>query len=264
MSLLVVHHAGDPSGTVCRTAEQEVALLRAGSRWQRLGRPDSQRLPDYGYTCALGTHTGRLYEAIGDRVGLHAPGVNASSVGLLLTGSWPSAPDSADRRRLANLIVSAHQRLVAGGLLARHARIVTHHAAPGLSKPTACPAGLAATVAAAEALRASGAPPLVTPPARPEVRPMFDPPVALEPVVDSLACPTGGAWLLAASGAVYAFAGAPYRGGMTEVHLRHHFVGRTAARLRGAAHPKGGPGYVIVAGSGEEYGPDFDPNPAGR
>lgn len=82
-----------------------------------------------------------------------------------------------------------------------------------------------------------------------EVRPMFDPALALEPIVADLACPDGGVWLLAASGAVYAFGGAPYAGA---ANGKDYFAGRTAARLEAA-----GGGYRIVATSGETYGPVF-------
>lgn len=82
-----------------------------------------------------------------------------------------------------------------------------------------------------------------------EVRPMYDPALALEPIVADLACPTGGAWLLAASGAVYAFGGAPYLGA---ANGKDYFAGRKAARLNLVDGQ-----YQIVATSGETYGPGF-------
>lgn len=82
-----------------------------------------------------------------------------------------------------------------------------------------------------------------------KVFPLFSPPIVVEPVVADLACPTGGAWLLAASGAVYAFGGAPFLGGPIG---HEYFKGRVAARLE----PVDGK-YCVVAESGEKYGPSF-------
>lgn len=79
-----------------------------------------------------------------------------------------------------------------------------------------------------------------------EVKPMFSPPLS---VCAELDCPTGGVWLLAPDGAVYAFGGAPYLGGCNG---KPYFVGRTAAQLR-LIDGK----YQIVATSGEAYGPGF-------
>lgn len=88
------------------------------------------------------------------------------------------------------------------------------------------------------------------PTAAQKVVPMFDPPLALEPVVADLSCPTGGVWLLAASGAVYAFGGAPYLGAPNG---KPYFAGRKAAQLRLVNNQ-----YAVVAESGEIYGPGFD------
>lgn len=81
------------------------------------------------------------------------------------------------------------------------------------------------------------------------VMPMYSPPLALEPIVAELRAPGGGVWLLAASGAVYAFGGAPYLGSP----MGHdYFAGRKAARLEPV-----GDGYRVVAESAETYGPGF-------
>jgi hypothetical protein len=69
--------------------------------------------------------------------------------------------------------------------------------------------------------------------------------------VFDMACPTGGAWLLAASGAVYAVGGAPYGGG---VNGQPYFAGRVADHLELPKPGEQGP-YVIVATSGERYDP---------
>lgn len=81
------------------------------------------------------------------------------------------------------------------------------------------------------------------------VKPMFDPALVLEPIVADLACPTGGAWLVASSGSIYAFAGAPYLGSPAG---HDYFVGRKAARLE-LVDGK----YRVIAESGEGYGPSF-------
>jgi lysozyme len=82
-----------------------------------------------------------------------------------------------------------------------------------------------------------------------KVAPMYNPPLVLEPIVADLSCPTGGVWLLAASGAVYAFGGAPYLGAPNG---KSYFQGRTAAQLRLVNSQ-----YQVVATSGETYGPGF-------
>lgn len=88
----------------------------------------------------------------------------------------------------------------------------------------------------------------VEPPTK-KVLPLFEPPIQTEPIVADLACPTGGAWCLAASGAVYGWGGAPHLGAPNG---KDYFAGRKAARLE----PVDGK-YRVVAESGETYGPGF-------
>lgn len=78
---------------------------------------------------------------------------------------------------------------------------------------------------------------------------MFDPARVYEPVVADLDCPTGGAWSVAASGAVYTHGSAPYHGG---ANGKDYFVGRKAARLELSNNPQYV--YEIVATSSEKYG----------
>lgn len=66
-----------------------------------------------------------------------------------------------------------------------------------------------------------------------------------EPVVCTLGCPTGGAWLATGSGHVYAVGGAPAIG-MPGGNA--YFAGRTLARLESY-----GRGFTAVATSGERY-----------
>lgn len=89
----------------------------------------------------------------------------------------------------------------------------------------------------------------LTPPQAPKVKPMYDPALVLEPIVAELSCPTGGVWLAAASGAIYAFGGAPYLGSPKD---KSYFVGRSAAQLRLVNGQ-----YAVIATSGETYGPGF-------
>lgn len=92
-------------------------------------------------------------------------------------------------------------------------------------------------------------PAAVIPPPTRKVFPMFDPALVIEPVVADLSCPTGGAWCLSASGAIYAWGGAPHLG---QPRDKDYFRGRVAARLEPVDN-----GYRVVAESGEIYGPGF-------
>lgn len=82
-----------------------------------------------------------------------------------------------------------------------------------------------------------------------KVAPMYSPPLVLEPIVADLLCPTGGVWLLAASGAVYAFGGAPFLGAPIG---KPYFIGRRAAQLK-LVDSK----YQVIAEDGAFYGPGF-------
>lgn len=79
-----------------------------------------------------------------------------------------------------------------------------------------------------------------------EVAPMYSPALILEPIAASCQAPQGGVWLVATSGAVYAFGAAPYCGG---ANGQPYFVGRNAARIE----PNARGGYDIIATSGERY-----------
>jgi hypothetical protein len=84
-----------------------------------------------------------------------------------------------------------------------------------------------------------------------ELAPMFNPPHVLEPIVASLACPTGGFWLFGQHGGIYGYEGAPVTGSASG---KDYFKGRSAAYgqlVDGFATPQ------IVATSGETYGPGF-------
>lgn len=79
-------------------------------------------------------------------------------------------------------------------------------------------------------------------------------PVALLPFVSDCACPTGGAWVLAVDGSVYAFGGAPYLGSPAEdKHGENWKAGhRQPAHIEARRN-----GYTITDTQGEKfsYGP---------
>lgn len=77
---------------------------------------------------------------------------------------------------------------------------------------------------------------------------VYNPPLNLSVIAD-LPCPTGGAWLLLPDGGIANMAGAPLLGNVVG---KDYFKGRTAQRLEAS-----GDKYVIVATSGEKYGPNF-------
>ncbi len=88
------------------------------------------------------------------------------------------------------------------------------------------------------------------PPPQPGVT-VFNPPLTLPPIVSSAKDPvTGGSWLLGRDGGVFAFDGARFLGSAAG---KPYFAGRTAAQLEVTADGR----YVVVASSGERYGPGF-------
>jgi hypothetical protein len=79
----------------------------------------------------------------------------------------------------------------------------------------------------------------------------WEPPFDITAVVDDLAAPQGGVWVLSRDGGVFAFGGAPFLGSAHKI--REDWGNRRAARLE--HHPDGG--YTIVADTGQRY--DFAP-----
>jgi len=92
------------------------------------------------------------------------------------------------------------------------------------------------------------------------IRPMFDPPQILRPVVASMTWPHGGVILLGDDGSVYTYEGAPFQGTPAG---KTFWGNRKAARIRyrppnsPGAPPGGAEGYTITATTGEEYNSPF-------
>lgn len=108
----------------------------------------------------------------------------------------------------------------------------------------------------ASILGSPAAAPVTAGPSIPKVAPMHSPPIVVPGgIVADLGCPSGGAWLLADDGAVFAVGGAPYLGGMNTDP--HNFAGRHGAKLLPRRYGLLGRkrGYIVEATSGETYIP---------
>ncbi len=73
------------------------------------------------------------------------------------------------------------------------------------------------------------------------------------PVVGIAASTTGGYWLVASDGGIFAFGGAPFKGSMGNRHLVSPVVGITSSSgltRNSASERSGGPGYWMVAADG--------------
>ena len=81
----------------------------------------------------------------------------------------------------------------------------------------------------------------------------YDPPIVLEPIVSSWTPPEGGVLQLTASGAIYAWGGAQYRGAPNQ--HPEYWSGRVAHHLESpnADELAAGKVYVVVANSNEKY-----------
>lgn len=92
-----------------------------------------------------------------------------------------------------------------------------------------------------------------TPPETPDkVRPMFDPPHILEPIVDAQPAPEGGVMLLARSGALYAYGGAR---AVLGANGQPWFAGHKAARLTyvGPADDSGRGRWQVTTATDEKF-----------
>lgn len=74
------------------------------------------------------------------------------------------------------------------------------------------------------------------------------PPIPLRPYVSDCACPTGGAWVLADNGDVYAFGGAPYHG---DPSGEGYWAGHVPAVIRPSVFA--GKAYDVVDTAGAIY-----------
>lgn len=190
-----------------------------------------------------------VYEGRGAGVaGGHTQGDNSRSHAICAMGDFTKLPATDE-------LVDQFGWLVAHGVLSGWWTGLTggHNDAVKLGfstgKGTACPGNHLyqripdiREAAKAHVLGTAPLPPIIE-----KVPPMYEPAIKMEPIVDSYAPVSGGVYLLAASGAVYAF-GAPYKGG---ANGQPYFRGRKAARI-GPSQIKGKT-YAIKASSGEVY-----------
>lgn len=99
------------------------------------------------------------------------------------------------------------------------------------------------------------------PPPAQKVKPMYNPPITVPPIVASLGCPTGGAWTLHTDGAVDNWGGAPFVHG---VNGQSWFVGPPAQMSLPNQTPTGcnppagdevaaGKKLVVFNGAGQRY-----------
>lgn len=84
------------------------------------------------------------------------------------------------------------------------------------------------------------------PPVPDKVKPMFNPPLSLQPIVAEADDPDGGVYLLGLDGSLYAFGGAPAIRG---ANGQPWFDGRKGAQLESTGHGK----VRITANTGETY-----------
>ena len=191
------------------------------------------RFGQFPYSYVVHPHDGEILEGCGLRRGAHTAQRNSTSFGVCWVGNYDERGPKvqqidATRRLIGQLRSDGH--LIADPVVRGHRDVYS----------TACPG--TKLYAVLNDLRRPWAEPK-------GVKPMYDPPLDLEPIVADLVCPTGGVWLLAGSGAVYAFGGAPYLG---SPNGKNYFAGRTAAQLQLVDNK-----YRVVATSGEGYGPGF-------
>jgi N-acetylmuramoyl-L-alanine amidase len=192
-----------------------------------------QRFGQYSYSYAIHPRNGEILEGCGLRRGAHTAGRNSTSFGVCWIGDYTTrAPKvqqiDATRWLIHHLKTQGH--LIPDAIVRGHRDVMA----------TACPGDKLYAVLGD--IRRPWEEPK-------EVAPMFSPPLVLEPIVAELSCPSGGVWLLAGSGAIYGFGGAPYLGSPAG---KDYFAGRKAARLQLVDNK-----YRVIAESGESYGPGF-------
>lgn len=246
---LVLHHDAIPYNGA--TADPIAEAKRRAKRLVTV-RPDLG--PDWPYSWGLAPDDNDpehviLVEGRGwRRTGAHTLGFNSTRYGVVIFGDYTGRTMTAGQilgfRFLGAWLADAGN--AAGTLLHRDVRPT---ACPG-NGPTPLKAWLQPPFGPTDIEAVIG--PAPAPPA--VVVPLYEPPLTLERVRYALESPDGGTWVLTEDGAVYGLAGARYYGG---ANGKPYFEGRRAFRLEYATDDRGRHRYVIVASSGERYGPNF-------
>lgn len=188
------------------------------------------RFGQFSYSYIIHPHDGEILEGCGLRRGAHTAQRNSTSFGICWAGNYDTrAPKAqqiaATRRLIADLKAAGH--LVAGAPIRGHRDVFA----------TACPG--AKLYAILDTIRR---------PAEVQLRPDYDPPLE---VASFLANPNGpGGWGVSPDGGILAFGGAPVIRGPNG---KPYFEGRVAAHLTLSADGR----PIVIATSGERYGPDF-------
>lgn len=198
----------------------------------------SRQFSDVSYSWAIHS-SGVVLEGRGVNVGAHTGGRNSSSFGVALIGNYES-------RVVTDAQVDSVRQLVAW-LIGRNALnpglypTGGHRQVPGAA--TACPGEYAMRRLPEMRAPWTGIPD----PPKEKVMAEFDPPLRIVAWANNPAGP--GGWGLGPDGGLYALGGAPFTGSAAG---KSYFAGRVGARLELVG---GRP--VIVATSGERYGPDY-------
>lgn len=188
---------------------------------------------------------GTILEGAGTKTGAHTAKRNSTSFGLCLIGNYSyTKPTDAQIKSVRWLVYHLKEERN----ILRDSAVLTPHRSV---ESTACPGDSAMSVLAQ--LRAPWVPEVPK-----VITPMFNPPLVLEPIAAELEH-NGGVYLLASSGALYAFGGAPAIRG---ANGQPYFVNRLAARAYVGddpalpPHAKGAhEGISIQTVSDEWYGP---------
>lgn len=197
-----------------------------------------ERFGQISYSFAV-HQDGTVLEGCGLRVGAHTAGQNSYTFGVVWIGNYDVLTPTPEQIRATRWLIwylqgQGHLKLgtfPTGG----------HKDVKGAA--TACPGVKAYRVL--DELRQPWVEPQIVPPVKMEVPPMFNPPHEVGRVVAALGAPDEGVWLLNEDGMVFAYGGAPYKGGP----YGHEYWGdRKAATLIAMQG-----GYIVVASSGEQY-----------
>lgn len=193
--------------------------------------------------------TGTAWEGRGHSViGGHTAGRNSISQAICAIGNY-------ELHRPSPEMLEAIANLVAHGLLAGWwSTLITgpHREAPGAST-SCCGRYLIAEIpqinrrTQAIIAELSERPVPVAEPVTPDLNLLIS-----QRIVSDLDCEDGGAWSLLEDGGIITHGSAPYLGCVHEPDTRDHWGNRRAARLI-----RSGDGYVIMATTGETYGPKF-------